>query len=463
MIKFISTKPSEKCKKFFAVMPLVENFVGPPNELFYNSTTLNIPSNWANLANFLVFDVILITLVFAITSDLAGRLNGWSLSDGKVHPLYILSPPVVGGGLSSIRKFRGYALAFVRLFALVLVLVSNACIEGSDVFLAKLESRQILTIGNVLNITETQYENNIMLRSGCRKQLRDGHTLYGDLRVLPDGTIQCVTDERLLRRPFITSGYVNVSLDTGICEPARKVLSKIYRSHLVFNITYRVIQCERATLRCIEPNAGLRLVGETCRGIVKGRSENSGTYLCDEGEISVGNIPIRRTCLGVENLDFRTAEWVDAAMFFSKVSPYLIDEIMAMFAVLPVRKDVLVETRTPVTYISPMWFVVMSLKLMILVGLVLSSGWLWKNGYSPVAHDEPRLADLILAGLEEIPQLSSFENSESDNRSVCSSSGEIRITGRKTRSSRIIVSAIGYNEFSPSVNEEKDEQEREFW
>ena len=442
-------------------MPFIAGFNMRPNELFYRSITLNIPSKWANLGNFFVFDILLITLVFTITSDLAGRLNGWSLSDGKVHPLYILSPPVVGGGLSSIRKPCGYALAFVRLFALVLVLVSNACIEGSDIFTTKMESRQILAIGNVKTLSEDQYENNIMLRSGCRKQISDGRTLYGDLRVMPDHSIECVTDQRLLSAPFITGAYLNASLDSGKCQTTRTFLTKVNRGKFFFNISYSLKQCDRATLRCVEPNAELRLFEELCRGIVKG--ERSRTYLCDDGEITVGDIPIMRTCLLIENLDFRSTEWVAAAKFFTKSSPYVIDEIMAMLAVSNVTKQVLVENRVPVTFISLVWFVVMGLKLIIVVGLAISSCCLWKNGYRPVAHDEPRLADLILAGLEENPPQSAPESCESDNRSVCSGSGEIRITGRKIRGSRLIISAIGYNELSPSVNEEKDEQEREFW
>ncbi len=431
-----------------------------PNELFDKWTTLNIPSTWVSLANFCVFDIFLITLVFTITSHLAGRLNGWSLSDGTVHPLYIVSPPVVGGGLSSIRRGRGYLLAFVRMFSLALVLISNACIEGSDGFLLKRESRRVLGLGNVKEITETQYENKVMLRSGCLKLLSNGYTVYSELRLLPDDSTECITDNRLLKDPFMTSEYVNVSLDTGKCEVSHTLITKVGTGDLTFNLSYSVKKCERATLRCLKPNTEFRSLGEACRGIVKGRGQHGGTYLCDEDEIAVGSAPIVRTCLAVENLDFRRSKWTDAALFLTKVSPYIVDKIMAMLVAVPVTKSVLAATRIPVTYVSSIWFLVITLKLLMVTGLALSNGWLWKNGFSRVAHDEQGLADLITR-LEDYAVTWS-RNSYMDCNKSKTTLREICITGRQTHGAGLIVSAVGYNELRP-CNEQQDAFERHFW
>lgn len=65
------------------------------------SIELKIPSNSATIVNFIVFDVALISLVYLLTEDVVGRMNDRTLRDGKPHRLYILCPPVLGGGLCS--------------------------------------------------------------------------------------------------------------------------------------------------------------------------------------------------------------------------------------------------------------------------------------------------------------------------------------------------------------------------
>lgn len=54
-----------------------------------------------------------------------------------------------------------------------------------------------------------------------------------------------------------------------------------------------------------------------------------------------------------------------------------------------------------ITIIRPFWFAALGLKLLLILILAVTSLILWNMGYSPVAHDETRLAELLRSRIEE--------------------------------------------------------------
>ncbi len=86
---------------------------------------IDLPSNMVNLINFVIFDILLISLVFFLTTEISGRLNYLSLSDGNPRRLEIRCPPILGGGLCSTSRLRMHCLFFLRFLAFVLIFASN--------------------------------------------------------------------------------------------------------------------------------------------------------------------------------------------------------------------------------------------------------------------------------------------------------------------------------------------------
>lgn len=65
------------------------------------------------------------------------------------------------------------------------------------------------------------------------------------------------------------------------------------------------------------------------------------------------------------------------------------------------NKTVKVYENKNVTVIKPFWFAALGLKLLLVIILAVTSLILWNMGYSPVAHDEMRLAELLRRRIEE--------------------------------------------------------------
>lgn len=120
---------------------------------------LRIPPTYLNVLNFLVFDIILILLVYLLSSDVMQRLNDMALRDGKLHRLFITYPPVLGGGLCSTNRLRAQLLLLARLLGLGLILASGLAVKGEARAEPFLASRNVLTHGNASFIKDEEVGN----------------------------------------------------------------------------------------------------------------------------------------------------------------------------------------------------------------------------------------------------------------------------------------------------------------
>ena len=89
-----------------------------------------LPSDWANLINTVIFEFLLLTLIFHLTSDVCACLNYLALVDRSVRDLVIVSPPLVGGGLISTNRKRSMFLIALRGLSIFLIFGSALTIDG---------------------------------------------------------------------------------------------------------------------------------------------------------------------------------------------------------------------------------------------------------------------------------------------------------------------------------------------
>ncbi len=89
--------------------------------------TFLFSSTLLNILNFFLFDVVLITIIYHFTTDVSGRLNDADLRSDVAQNLILL-----GGGICATNRTRYVYMIFIRLLALLLILVSNTCITGKS-------------------------------------------------------------------------------------------------------------------------------------------------------------------------------------------------------------------------------------------------------------------------------------------------------------------------------------------
>lgn len=163
---------------------------------------VKLPSAYLNILNFFVFDVALITLVYLLTEDVMGRMNDWTLRDGKPHRLFIICPPVLGGGLCSTSRLRALFFLLARLIGLCLILASGFAIEGKSRLEFFFVNRNIFVRGNLSTIADAEtFQEKAILRSSCLDRrppkasgVEGNATLYtyGELReVRTNGAPMC--------------------------------------------------------------------------------------------------------------------------------------------------------------------------------------------------------------------------------------------------------------------------------
>lgn len=441
-----------------------------PNQMFTGGFAFPFPSNWANVINFLLFDVVLITIVYTASSDVAGRLNHYDTSDGKPRQLHLCSPPIVGGGICSTRKLHAYMLLACRIVALALVMLSNLSIEGSDHDSAYKTTVQMRVPGSLENWNKELFLDAVASRSGCQVTNAEGEAVYGDLRKKEDSELyECIADQELLDKPLITGHYQEVNIRADNCR--KQLLFRRQQGPNFFNVSVHF--CDSATIRCAQADSGF-VVG--CSGVFRGLGNDANnTYLCDD-DYKIGNGTVRKGCLPVRNLDMMEIGWM-YALKFTFPPPFIIDEINAMYTAKVVTRKVKATRRKGITHVSPMWFLVMALKVFIAVALLIGSCFLWSKGHQPVAHDENALAELISAGIQQQDNNNNHGDSMSfasvnettkswKSTSNMSTSSDIFLNADNSANGGVVVYAEGYNASDWSANNPNhliDQMERQHW
>lgn len=366
---------------------------------FTRTFELPISSNYINAANFLVFDVVLISLVYLLTSDIMGRLNDSTLRDGEPHRVTILCPPVLGGGLCTTHQARGWVLLILRLLGLGLILMTNMTIKGKNTVSVIKVNSAVLARGNVSKIKDAEdFAEKTLLRSSCQggrepaKAGNEGNTTilyYGEIR---GKERKCITNRSLLnleRTVEFSSQILNRTMTTGK-QPC------MARARTRFGFKVAEYFCPQATLSCLfapgEPEPDL----ESCRGLLEHKGE---TYICEEGSAFPEMYPPELTeARWVKGLHFRDTFWLDGIFFSTNIMK---DAIDAGYAMRTEERTVLEEKKLEKTVIDVLWFVALAFKLMLVFALGLTSFFLKRAGFHTVLHDEQRLAQLLSTRIEE--------------------------------------------------------------
>ena len=91
---------------------------------------LPLASEFANLLNFFICDIIFVAIIMKTTSVLAGMWNQSQLSKSKGLYLHSVPLPHVGGGIVMRRSFSLVALVLIRVSVIAAICVSNFGLQG---------------------------------------------------------------------------------------------------------------------------------------------------------------------------------------------------------------------------------------------------------------------------------------------------------------------------------------------
>lgn len=365
--------------------------------MVFNTTVLTIPveSNLANALNFLIFDVVLISLVFHLTSDVSGRLNDADLSAGEPRVLFFTSPPVIGGGLCTTRPFRASLLLFARILGLLLILVTNLTIGGKSEAVLRTQRAEVVVPGSLENFTVEDTEISMLRRSGCLGSAStnfstdgviENITFYGEIR-----NDECEVDKELVfpKAVKFSQRLVKYNISTGNCVRNEERERN--------NIRVALFYCDTARIGCLfdyfRPERPLL---RTCRGVIW---SNGLTYIADEGTVWPEMPREEAEARLVSGIDWRDDQWFDSIFTMPSVS--MEDNLHATYGAFLENRTVTVRKELPRTDISAFWFAALALKLLIVAILGVTSFSLWKQGFETVAHDERRIAQILRRRIEQ--------------------------------------------------------------
>ncbi len=93
-----------------------------------NIVTVDVSSAAFSVINFFIFNIVLLSLIFWLTSDIAGLFNAASALRRLNNRIQPYNPPIVGVGLTCTRHDVFLTMAAVRAISLIAVLATNSYI-----------------------------------------------------------------------------------------------------------------------------------------------------------------------------------------------------------------------------------------------------------------------------------------------------------------------------------------------
>lgn len=363
--------------------------------------TVLVASTWVNVANFVVFDIFLVSLLYFVTTDVAGRFNHRDIRSGDSCQLFLVSPPLIGGGLGSTSSLRTALLLFVRLFGLGLIFVSNLTINGKSVVAITDKNVTLVAPGSVANFSEQELEESRLLRQDCwvtiqNKSNEVGILAYGEIR---DGKCE-------LEQPGVVENAVQISMGvtlrnvtTGKC---RRYEERVRRFDDGIDMRKAVFWCENGNLVCgFDQEIPEKVDLENCLAWIEYKNI---TYIA-EGFLSFDNavwpeMPEEAIgAIAAKNLDVFNEEWLSENLFGPGIS--VIDTVHTVYGAGRETRTVKVNNTRLVTTVSPFWFVALGLKVILTLLLTFASISLWALGYRPMANDEKNLAKMLQNLIDE--------------------------------------------------------------
>lgn len=360
-----------------------------------------LPSELCVLVNFIVVDVLLLSLVMHVSSLLAGHANHHILSHYQGLHLKPFTMPIIGGGLVTARGFRRTIFIIIRLSVVVAAVLCNYGLEGRSRPSFKSQPALMRVPGPLLedNGTVPSRERIVDLmyastryRMNCLKLTKRG-LVFGSVI-----NTSCYHDMEV--DVFIKSFDFEPELvDTRATECKAKVDCEFVRT------TFR---CKQADIVC----AGVDNFSKRCPGWAKladyvsplternchaviYAGQGDRAWMCDRGKTWPGKRRKRKEyCESFQAKRESVERWVDYYM------PLTLNQRMALFAAAygtPKQTEVTVPDggQKAVTVVNMFWFVSVAWVLAVAIAL---SGWKCVHivrGTPRVAHDENGLSRLL--------------------------------------------------------------------
>lgn len=389
--------------------------------LMGNYIQLPMSSALMNLFNFLLFDILLATVLFWITGTIAGLENSKSARRQVSNQLFLRNPPLIGVGLTCTRRnvFRWLALA--RVCGMAMILSTNFLIEGISCEVETAAVRSVVVAGKVpetYQFNSTKLREYVRLRMSCQGRCTDSDSwYYGELRIDEKAnTKSCELRKHLVAKPIIRFG---LTMD-DVTVPLDRFKSCKMKSGRTKN-SYHTFSCaDFGTVACkIESPFGAKIPGvrtvggpspipkthqktftKECHGIVR---VNRTEYTCSGAALFPGRDdfivqkPVAERvarCRRALDIDVSNSDWI----------PLLSTRVKFRDAVTAVhgagRKKMRVKVESPqhtfdVSHVHIAWFALFGVFSMCLLLLIGYDCALRFQGYSPSAHNEIGLGSLL--------------------------------------------------------------------
>lgn len=361
---------------------------------------VELNSNYFNVINFILFDIVLASIVFYLTGDLAGLSNSTSALRQIRNRISAYNPPLVGVGLTCTRRNVYRLLAAVRAAVMVIVLATNFLIEGSSCAVVQQGRKNVLLPGPI----NASMDAGDLYRMGLRRRGcmgRNGSlTYYGELRE-DEG---CELREELLTVPPVYFGLTHTNNSVTFREPC----TLFTPPEMIYVDGWK---CPGLGTVACRQYINLSTVISQCYGVVNVPDE-SGTvhaHYCQgealfpgkiregqEGQVvqKVSTNRIARCRLAM-NMNVTDISWVP--LFFNKFTS-MRDCVEVVYGAG--FKEMQVNFTSPdiqksVSEVKFAWFALLGVTLFILAVLLFIDLFLRWKGHVPVANSEFGLGSLI--------------------------------------------------------------------
>ena len=360
--------------------------------------TVEMSSAYFNVFNFILFDIVLASLLFYLTAEIAGLVNAASALQESGNRLHAYNPPLVGVGLCTTRRNVFRVLAGTRALAMLGVLATNFLIEGISCERVRNVVQDVVMPGKIdMNTPQVDIRRLALRRRGCQGRFQD-LVYYGELRLGQ----RCE-----LRRPLITTPIVYFGLkfvNRTIVLP--KNGCRFYTDRRAYKHIHQYSCDGLGTIACLinsSTNASFPL---TCEGVVLAddvRTPGKGkvAYLCSGDALFPNYFGLKRStniarCRMAENVNTTATSWVPLLHNKARTIRDSIDAYYGATQRKITVKVTDVNDRIQVSQVEKSWFYILGIKLFIISLLIAVDLWMrCRGGISPAANNELGLGSLL--------------------------------------------------------------------
>ncbi len=350
--------------------------------------------------NFVIFDILLLSILFWLTSDITGLINSACALQQQNNRMRILNVPLVGLGLTSSRRDVFWVMTFVRGIALACVCATNFTIQGVSCERVQHVTHDVVVQADryLKNVSIEFAKAAILRRRSCTGHKDDYH-YYGEIRL--DG--YCETRKELFSTSTVNfyTQFFNRTIDfpKGGCE---FYTDNNYHVHI-----HRFTCSGLGTIGCLISTTNNNTIPSTCLGVVMADDARHGkegkvAYMCEGEALFPGRFGMNRTvtqarCRMAENANVTNPFWVPMIHNTVRTLPEVID---AIYGIQVKRMQVKIPNpndRIDVTQFDRTWFVILGIMCILIALLTGVDLRLRALGLVPAGNNESKLAALLAA------------------------------------------------------------------